>query len=622
MCLAVALAAPAQVLTASGNQAPLKNMSLEQLSQVEVTTTAKEPRPVHRIAAATYVITSEDIRRSGVTSIADALRLAPGVEVSRISSTTWAIGIRGLQSNFSKSVLVLIDGRSVYTPLFAGVYWDVQDMPLEDIDRIEVVRGPGATIWGPNAVNGVINIFTKTSADTQGVMVSALGGTQDRTIDTIRYGGRISKDATYRVFARGFLREPEYHRDLIDYDQWHQERGGFRLDWSPHKDSFLLEGDIYGGDSPRQQAPNTISDDKVSGGDIVARWRHTFSDRSDLYLQAYFDRTIRIGVFGETRDTIDLDFLHHIKLGNRNDLSWGGGLRWSPNRFIPVPGVIDIIPEVETDYIHSGFAQDTVSFLNGRLEFTVGAKFTVNNYSGFDSQPSGRVLWAPNKKQSYWAAISRAVTTPSRIEENFLLRGATPLFLLQVAGNPKFRSEKMLGYEAGFRELFTPKFYVDVAAFHNNYTDLQSFGPNIVTPPPPQLTITIPYTNYIGGWTNGFEIAPSWQRMDWWRLSGSYSYVGIDTHANVPNLADISSTGSVATYDGSTPHHMVEIQSTLNLPAGFEFDQFYRYASSLPAQKVPSYHTMDVRLGWKIRSRLELSVVGQNLFQPHHAEWG
>jgi len=622
-CLSCVQAARAQATVASADgQVPLKNLSLEQLSQIEVTTTSKEPMPAQRVAAATYVITQEDIRRSGVTSIADALRLAPGVEVSRISSDYWAISIRGLQSNFSQYVLVLVDGRSVYTPLFAGVYWDVQDMPLQDIDRIEVVRGPGATIWGPNAVNGVINIITKSSADTKGAMVQAEGGTQDRTIDTVQYGGSIGKTGSYRVYGRGFLREPEYHANGLDFDEWHQERGGFRMDWTPGKNSYLLEGDIYGGISPHEIGSTTVLNDSVSGGNMLARWRHKSSERSDFYLQGYFDRTIRISpAYGETRNTFDIDFLHHIKVNSHNDVIWGAEARWSPNRFIGLPGFIAILPPTDTDYIYSGFAQDELDFFRDRLAVTIGSKFEDTNYGGFDAQPSLRVLWAPNNKQSYWASVSRAVATPSRLEEDYLLRGSTPALTIQVVGNPNFKNQYMTGYEAGFRELFTKKFYVDIAAFHNNYTDLQSFGAEQITPPPPTLTITIPYANGIGGWTNGVEIAPSWQVMPWWRLTGSYSYVAIDMHANGPT-SDISSTGSVATYDGSTPKHMVEIQSNINLPGGFEFDQFYRYASNLPAQKVPGYQTMDARFAYTIRKQWEISLVGQNLFQPWHYEWG
>ena len=609
---------------AAGNDRPLKQLSLEELSQIEVTTTEKEPIQANRTAAATYVITGEEIRRSGATSIPDALRLVPGVEVARISSTTWAIGIRGLLSNFSKSVLVLIDGRSVYTPLFAGVYWDVQDVVLTDVERIEVVRGPGATIWGPNAVNGVINIITKGTNDTQGVLVSAGGGTVDRTIDTVQYGGSVGKNLNYRVYARGFVRAPEFHVDGDNFDGWHEERGGFRSDWVSGPNDLMVEGDLYGGVSPHLVG-STISKDAVSGGNIVARWRRELNNGSDIYVETFFDRTIRIGnQLGETRDTFDVDFLHHLKLGEAQDFSWGGGLRLSPNRVIaPQPG-IGVFPSVETDQLYSLFAQDELHFLQEKLSVTLGAKLQYNNFSGFDIQPTVRALYAPNKRQSFWAAVTRAVTTPSRIEEGFLLTGQlAPTVQIQVVGDHNFKSESLIGYEAGYRQLVTPRFYIDLAAFHNNYADLQSFSAptTSVTNDPPRTLITIAYANAIGGQTNGIEIAPTWQATPWWRLAASYSYVGIDMHANAAT-SDISSSGSVPTYEGSTPHHEAEVQSTLNLPKGFEFDQFYRWASSLPAQKVPSYQTVDARFGWKPNSQWEFSVVGQNLMQPRHFEWG
>lgn len=603
---------------------PLKNLSLEELGDVQVTTTSKEPVEVRKTAAATYVITQEDIRRSGATNIADVLRLAPGVEVGRISSNIWAVGIRGLQSNFSKSVLVLIDGRSTYTPLFAGVYWDVQDLVVEDIDHIEVIRGPGATIWGPNSANGVINIVTKNSADTQGPMVSISGGNVAHTVDSVRYGGS-SGNLSYRLYAKGSERGPEFHVDGNNFDEWHQERGGFRTDWTIGDNSVLVEGDIYGANSPHLLGASTVSNDSVSGGDVLARWRRDLGGGSDIYVQGYIDRTIRIGPqIGETRNTFDLDFLHHIAIGERQDFSWGGGLRWSPNRVTTGTPGIDIAPEIETDYIHSAFAQDEIHFLDNRLSVIGGVKLTYNNFSGFDAQPTARVIFTPNKKQSVWAGVTRAVTTPSRIETGFLLEGGTPALVVRLSGNPNFKSESILGFEGGYRQLFTPKISLDLSVFHNNYDDLQSFTAPVVsvvtTPPPPHALVSIMYANAIAGKTNGIEIAPSWQVAPWWRLSGSYSYVGIDMHTRAPS-ADISSTGSVLTYEGSTPHHLVKVQSLVNLPGNFEFDQYYTYATSLPAQNVPAFHSLDARFGWKY-SGFDFSVAGQNLLQPHHFEWG
>ena len=627
----VALAAALWAVTVCAFSDPqsqsLKKLSLEELGQVEVTATTKEPVPAYRTAAATFVITQEDIRRSGATNLADALRLAPGVEVGRISSTTWAVGMRGLQSNFSKSVLVLIDGRSVYTPLFAGVYWDVQDMVLEDIDHIEVIRGPGATIWGPNSSNGVINIVTRNSADTQGVLLSASAGSVARTIDEVRYGGAAGRNFHYRLYAKGFSRAPEFHFDGNNFDDWRQERGGFRTDWTAGENTLLVEGDVYGGNSPHLVG-SSVSDDAVSGGNIMARWRRDLGYGSGLYLQAYVDRTIRIGSqLGETRNTIDIDFLHHIRIGERHDFSWGGGLRWSPNRVTaPFPTAVNVLPQVETDYIHSGFVQDEIHFFDARLSLILGAKLTYNNFSGFDAQPTARILWAPSKNESLWAGVTRSVTTPSRIEEGFLLEGRpSPALAIRVSGNPDFKSESVIGFEGGYRQLFTPKVSLDLSVFHSEYNDLQSFTAPMfstaATPPPPHQLLTIQYGNSIAGATNGFELAPSWQAAAWWRLRGSYSYAAIDMHARAPS-SDISATGSVTTYEGSTPRHQVQVQSTFNLPAGFEFDQFYRYASALPAQKVNDYHTLDARLGWRTKWGVELSLVGQNLFQPRHVEWG
>ncbi len=600
----------------------LKKLTLEQLGNVEVTTVSKEPEQVWKAAAAVFVLTNEDIRRSGATSIQDALRLVPGVEVARIDSNQWAVGIRGTETNFSKGVLVLIDGRSVYTPLYAGVYWDVQDVVLEDVDRIEVIRGPGGTIWGPNSADGVINIITKKASETQGVLTSTLGGSVDRFTSEARYGGTLGGGLSYRVYGKGFIREPEFHPDHNNFDEWHQERGGFRLDWNPsaHTD-YMLEGDAYGGTSPAETGPLSFVN-SVSGGDVVGRWRHTFENGSDMYLEGYFDRTIRSGILlGETRNTIDIDFLHRFKIADRHEISYGFGLHWSPDQFLQKTPIVNLVPERETEYVHTGFVQDEIHLLGSKLSVIAGAKFEDNNYTGFDIQPTLRGLWNPNPHQSFWAAVTRAVTTPSRIEEGFQLFAgeistSPPIYLL-VSGNPNFKSETVLGYEGGYRQLLTPKLYLDLDVFHSSYDHLQSFGaPTLIGD-----TLTIFYDNAIAGTTNGIEIAPSWTVTPWWKLSGSYSYVGIDFHANAPG-SDISATGSVPTYEGSSPAHQVKVQSNFNIGRRFEFDQAYYYASALPAQNVHAYQTMDGHFQWNIRKELSFSVVGQNLFQPHHYEWG
>jgi len=309
----------------------LKQLSLEQLGNLEVTTVSKEPEEIQRTPAAIYVLTHEDIRRSGATSIPEALRLVPGVEVAQIDSSTWAVGIRGFGSIFSKSVLVLIDGRNVYTPLFAGVNWKLQNVMLEDVDRIEVIRGPGGTIWGTNAVNGVINIITRNSKDTRGTLVSVGGGDVDQGTGEFRHGGSLGRNASYRVYGMAFGRGPEFHADRDNFDNWQLGQGGFRMDWdNQSNDSLTLQGDLYkGGVGARQNLSfysppsSSIVDgtQDVSGGNILGRWRHKLDDGSNFQLQAYYDRTYRLGSqLGETRNTFDIDFLHQWKTLPRQDI--------------------------------------------------------------------------------------------------------------------------------------------------------------------------------------------------------------------------------------------------------------------------------------------------------------
>jgi iron complex outermembrane receptor protein len=599
----------------------LQDLSLEELGKIEVVTYSKTPSELWDTPAAIYVITSDDILRSSATSIADVLRLAPGVEVARLNSDTWAVGIRGLQNNFSKSVLVLIDGRNVYTPLFAGVYWDVQDMPLDDIDHIEVIRGPAGTIWGPNAANGVINIITRSAQDTHGVTANALGGTQDHTIDDLQYGAGVRK-FSYRVFGRGFERAHEFHTDGINDDAWHQERVGARVDYASGRDTFFAEGDAYRGNSPHTVGTAPVYDE-TSGGDINVRWERDLSETNGFYVQAYFDRTGRTNTnsIGETRNTIDIDFIQHFKLPGRQQFTYGGGLRWSPYQIItPSSSTSTLVPPTSTDHVHTGFVQDEIHF-GAKVALTAGAKLQHNNFSGFDIQPSARLLWSPSEHQSVWLGITRAVTTPSDLEEDFLLQASSPTVVLQLIGNKNFKSEDVIGYELGYRILQGNRFYLDLSSFWSQYTNLQSFTAPAITTSGGVTTIIIQYQNQIAGHTTGFEFAPQITIAPWWRANLSYSYVSSNFSADGPT-SDVSSTGSVSTYERSSPKHLVSLQSKMDLPWLFQFNQIYRFASDLPAQKVDAYQTMDVVLTRPLGSNLLLKVVGQNLFQPHHNEWG
>src|ERR1700676_3883462 len=348
------------------NGAPLKQLSLAELGNVQVTTTSKEPEQIWKTSSAIYVLTQEDIRRSGATSIPEVLRLVPGVEVARINSNSWSVAIRGFGSAFSKSVLVLIDGRSVYTPLFAGDYWDVQNVVLEDVERIEVIRGPGGTIWGSNAVNGVINIITKSAKNTHGSYASTSSGNIAQSESGVRYGAGHGNKLDYRAYAMGFGRTPEFHSDRDNYDGWQLGQAGFRTDSRlTDRDTLTVQGDLYKGSVGQQvgigyyspPAQRTIDGtEDVSGGNLLGRWRRVLSDTSDLQVQAYYDRTYRLGPqVGETRNTFDIDLLHHFVLKKRNDIIWGFGARWSPSDIIQTVPTVNFTPHHQDNNIYSAF---------------------------------------------------------------------------------------------------------------------------------------------------------------------------------------------------------------------------------------------------------------------------
>ena len=617
-----------------GSGERLKELSLEALGNIEVTTTSKEPETLRRTPAAVYVLTREDIRRSGATSFPEVLRLVPGLQVARMDSDHWAVGVRGLANQFSQSLLVLIDGRSVYTPLFAGVYWSIQDTLLEDIERIEVIRGPGGTIWGANAVNGVINIITKRAEDTQGITASAGGGNIDHAIAGFRYGGSRGKSLDYRVYAKGFERGPQAHSDGHAYDDWRMAQGGFRTDWTRNRDDITVQGDIYKGRdgqsvalgfySPPSQIVSYDAVD-VSGGNLLAQWHRDLGNGNDVRLHAYYDRTHLLGPqVGESRNTFDVDFVNQLANAPRQRIIWGLGARVSPSEIIQTVATLDILPHNRTNSIYSAFAQDEIALVDKRLWLTLGSKLEHNDYTGFEIQPSLRVVWTPTGAQSVWGGVTRAVRTPSRLESDFQYSGflgGTPPTFVRIVGNPDFVSERIIGYESGYRTALTPDFYVDVAVYHNDHDNLQSLGAYSTVvetnPAPAHLVLIFPYSNGVEGTSNGFEVAPDWQPLHWWQAKASYSYLHLDLK-NKPGNTD---TGAVAAYEGSAPRHQVFLRSLFTLPRGWQFDQTIRYSSALPAQKVEAYLAADVRLGWQVGRNVELSITGQNLTSDHHVEF-
>jgi iron complex outermembrane receptor protein len=623
------------------NPARLKTLSLEELSQIDVTTPSKEPEKAFQTPSAIYVVTSEDIRRAGATTIPDALRLVPGVEVAQIDANKWSVGIRGFGSRLTRSVLVLIDGRTVYTTLFDGTYWEVQNLMLEDVDRIEVIRGPGGTIWGPNAVNGVINIITKNSKDTRGILATAGGGTQEQGFANFRYGGGNGRDFTYRVYGMGFTRGPEDHSDGHNFDDWREAQGGFRMDWAESdRDALTLQGDLYdekAGESVQAtsytQPYSQIVDANalLSGGNVMGRWQRTFSPGNDFQLQVFYDRTNRYEPnFGERRNAFDVDYLQRAKVPARQEITWGLGARIIPIHDLVVVSGLTFQPPKRTDYLATAFLQDEIGLVENRLSLTLGTKFLRTNFTnGIKPEPSARLLWTPDTKQSIWTAFTHALRTPSDSEENFSLLGyitttsdGTPFFA-RFNPNPAFAPEQLNGYELGYRRLLGRKVYVDLTGFYNHYHDL--FSEDITgqpffedTPAPPHLLLPAQFANGLLGYTKGVEIAPEWSPASFWRLRGSYSFLHMNLGRS-PNSADVGTAPGIV---GSSPQHEATIESAFDIAKKFQLDLDWRYVDALPAQAVPAYSTADARLGWRFNRQLEFSVVGRNLFQRSHFEDG
>ena len=611
---------------------PLKQLSLEELANIEVITTSKEPALLRQTPAAAYVLTQDDIRRSGATSIPEILRLVPGVEVARIDSNKWAVGIRGFGTRLSKSLLVLIDGRSVYTTLFAGVYWDARDTLLEDVDRIEVIRGPGGTIWGPNAVNGVINIITRSARDTQGVLASVSAGNVDRAMGAFRYGGS-SGGLAYRAYGKAFSRGPEFHFDGNEFDDWWKAQAGFRLDANGDGDTWSLQGDIYRGDAGNRLAVsyysppsivNEVGDAAISGGNILGRWRRRFDSGSNLQILTYYDRTSRRDLnFAEDRDTFDVDFLHNLGW-RRQNLTWGLGARFIGSRPEQVVPTVEWVPNDFTDKLYTLFVQDEIALVPDRLRLTLGTKLIHNNYTGFEIQPTARILWMTSPRQSFWGGVTRAVRTPSRVDQHLqftaLFFPAMPAFL-RLTGDGGVTSEYMLGYEGGYRSLLGQDLFVDVAVFHNDYDDLLSVEPGEFfvepSPPPEHSLLPVLFRNRAMGTTSGFEVAPVWTAASWLRLKGAYSFLDLDLETE-PGSGDQS---TVTQTEGSSPRHQVVVQSLLELTSEMELDFTYRYVSELPYRMADSYHTADIQVSWAASERLRLSFVGQNLFDANHVEF-
>jgi iron complex outermembrane receptor protein len=614
--------------------ADLAERSLEDLMNMEVTSVSKKEQKFSQVAAAILVITPEDIRHSGVTNIPDLLRMVPGMDVAQINSNTWAISARGFNFQFASKLLVLIDGRAVYTPLFGGVNWDTQDVPLEDIERIEVIRGPGGAVWGANAVNGVINIITKKAADTPGMLLAGGGGTQAQGFGTLQYGGKIGGSTNYRIFAT--YQNNNHFRDLNGQnaeDGWHLLHGGFRADTNvSQKDSLTTQGDLYTGSEGAVilhatfSPPDNVNVERLtplSGGNILGRWNHIFSSRCDTTVQFYFDRFKRDGPGSkEIRDTIDFDFQSHVVLGARQDLIWGVGYRHSLD---DTEGTVDqaFVPADSSKQLFNLFVQDQITLRPNRIYLYVGTKLENSYFVGFDLQPSVRLAWTPTAHRTFWVGISRASRTPTRRDVGLDATVAALPGPAEVAlfGNPKIKSEHVIAYELGYRAQPSNRLSIDFTAFLNTYSGLESteplppfFVPNSV---PPLLIYATSFNNDIHGTTDGFEASVNWKATHRWTLSPGYSFLQMHLHTDPTSL----DTTSVLDAEGSNPGHQAQLRSHLELSSSLTWDTNAYFVGRLPAQFVASYTRLDSQLTWRLMESVSLSVVGQNLLQDHHVEF-
>ncbi|KPK02042.1 MAG: TonB-dependent receptor [Nitrospira bacterium SG8_35_4] len=633
---------------ADQDQIDLTSLSLEELMNIEVTSVSKKPQKLSDAAAAIFVITQEDIRRSGVTNIMDALRMVPGLEVARIDASIWAISSRGLNGRFSNKLLVLMDGRSIYTPLFSGVYWDMQDTMIEDIDRIEVIRGPGASLWGANAVNGVINIITKRSGETQGGLATAGAGTEEQGFAGFRYGAKAGEHLSYRLYGKYFKRDDAvFASGDKAADQWHAGRGGFRLDWDPgSNDSYTLQGDISDGEAgetarehfltpPYSRISNNENDFK--GGNILGRWTHTLSESSDLALQVYYDVTKRDNpIIGIKRDTIDIDLQHRVPLAEKHEVIWGLGYRYTKDSIENSDSLI-FTPASRDDELFSAFLQADITLVDNRLYLTLGSKFEENDYTGFEVQPSGRIMWTPKEKVSVWSSVSRAVRTPSRAEHDARINQAvlppgslymfSPAAQTALFASDDFESEELIAYETGIR--FWPHHYLsmDIAAFYNDYDRMRTFETGSMLCEPSGSTfpaclptdhVVIPSTadNKMQGETYGVELASDWKILDWWNIRAAYTYLQIQMH-----LDEDSTDTTSESAEGESPHNQFSLRSSADIGMDVDLDLWVRYVDNLKTQDVDKYITLDARLGWKPVQNLELSLTGQNLLDSQHPEF-
>ncbi len=626
--LRAVVAVPLLLCAGVPDQPPPRNLadaSLEELMNIQITSVSKKEQKLFATAAAVFVITQEDIRRSGMATVPEVLRLAPGVEVAREQGNVWAITIRGFNGEYSNKLLVMVDGRSIYSDFTSGVYWDTQEMLLENIDRIEVIRGPGGAIWGANAVNGVINIITKTAQSTPGGMLVAAAGNQELGFGGVQYGGALGPNAAYRVDAMYAQRNPlESENDFVRR-RFRDFNSGLRIDWNPNqKDSWLFLANVYRGDAAEAYRDLTLrrplstlleGRELFSGENVLLRWRRKQSVRSQTQLLVYFDRYQRTDPqLPFTLATVNADFQHQYAFSERNELIWGIGYRFTEHTAQSTE-LTQLRPELDT-HLFSGFVQDEFSMAGNRVHVSLGSRFDHNTFTGFEIEPTARLVWQPNALASTWMAVSRAVRTPSLVERgvssvtSIVDSPGRPLIRTTFLGSSSFGSETVLAYEAGQRLEYGGRLSLDMAAFYNQYDRLRSTVPGdpvFSLVPIPHLELPVRVGNGLSGHTFGGEISANWTVTERWKLAGSYSWL----HMVIQSRLD----------EGFSPRRHFQVRSYFDLTRTLRFDAAIFFNGKLPDPYVPAYTRGDVRLGWRPSPAVELSIGARDLFNPEHYEF-
>lgn len=603
--IAVLLLAMAPVALQAAEPAPddrsLLDFTLEELSKVRVFSASRHLEPTQGSPGAIFVLTREDLLRSGATTVPEALRLVPGVQVGRVDANKYAVSIRGFNSRESNKLLVLVDGRSIYDPLFSGMLWESHDFLLEDVERIEVIRGPGGTLWGANAFNGVINIITRHADDTHGSFGMVAVGEEERYVAALRHGWETGTNQDARVYVKARERDAGFASGFDPADSLRDLRGGFRWDWARSEtDDLRISGDVFDASAGIRETPALAHRVKHSGHNVLAQWSRRSASEDGWRLQLYYDQVDYESIgFTQDRETWDLEFQQSLHPTDRHLVVWGVAYRRVRDHTLSaLAGFVDVLPARRDDATEAIFLQDTLSLLPDRLNLVLGIKYEDTDYADRAWLPNVRLAWTPSDEQTWWAAVSEATRVPSRLEADLTFFGSIRI-------GDEVEAERVRAYEAGHRRLLSSELWYDVALFYNDYGNLTAT----------ETGGTL--RNFMQGHTEGVEVALRWEPLPRFRTDVSYTYLTMDLRLEPGSTAD---PGLPARFEGLAPRHQLAARAMLELYEALEVDATVRYVDELATIAVPDYTELDLALNWRPLDRWELSLVGFNLLDSHHPE--